>query len=310
MDHRQASIVYRLSSITMDLSILLQPTIFFQLLVGGLLLGAVYAVAAAGLNLVFGVMRIVNVAHGDFMMIGAYITFFLYDRLQLNPLLSLLVTVPILFVLGWVAQAVLVRRVVGQAHLMSLILLWGLSILIINVCLFLWTANYRSVPYFTGGFDVLGVSISRSRSVAFVVAAIVSILVWLFLQRTRWGKAIRATAQSPDMALVCGINVAQVRWLTFGLAAAMAGVAGTLLVTFLPVTPSIGPGTLLRAFTIVVVGGLGNFLGAFIGAMIIGVVESMAGFVLNQQAAEAIVYFTLILFLLVRPGGIMGVASE
>jgi branched-chain amino acid transport system permease protein len=139
---------------------------------------------------------------------------------------------------------------------------------------------------------------------------IISLAVWTFLQRTRWGKAIRATAQSPEMALVCGINVERVRLLTFALAAAMAGAAGTLLVTFLPVTPSIGPGTLLRAFTIVVVGGLGNFLGAFVGALIIGVVESLAGFILNQQAAEAIVYFTLILFLLLRPGGIMGVAAE
>jgi branched-chain amino acid transport system permease protein len=285
-------------------------TILAQLIVGGLLLGGVYALAAAGLNLIFGVMRVVNVAHGDLMIMGAYLTFFIHDQFELNPLLTLLVSAPVLFVVGGALQATLVRRVVGREPLMSLILMWGLSILLINLGLFFFTANYRSVPYFTGGIEIMGISISRSRGIAFIAALLLSLVVWLFLQRTRWGKAIRATAQSSEMARVCGINVARVRVLTFALAAAMAGAAGTLLVTFLPVTPGAGPSTLLRAFTIVVVGGLGSFLGAFIGALVIGVVEALSGFWLNTQVAEAVVYFTLIIFLLVRPGGLMRVVEE
>lgn len=278
-----------------------------QIVVGGLLLGGVYALAAAGLNLIFGVMRVVNFAHGDLMILGAYTGFWLYILYALHPLLSLLVAVPLLFAFGWALQWLLVDRVMGQPPLMSLILLWGVSLVIANVALALWTSNVRSVPYFTGGIEIAGLHVSRSRGVAFVTALVISLGVWLFLQRTRWGKAIRATAQSSEMALVCGIDIRRVRLLTFGLAAAMAGAAGNLLVTVLAVNPELGPSFLLKAFAIVVIGGLGSFPGAFIGAVLVGVLESLAGFTISAQAADAVVYFALILFLLVRPGGVMGV---
>jgi len=277
-----------------------------QLAVGGLLLGAVYALAAAGLNLIFGVMRVVNFAHGDLMILGAYTAFWLYDRGGVNPLLSLTISIPLLFVVGWILQRFLVYRVVGQPPLMSLILLWGVSLVIINAGLFFWTSNVRSVPYFSGGIDLAGIQISRSRGIAFVTALVLSIGVWLFLQRSRWGKAIRATAQSAEMALVCGINVNRVRLLTFGLAAAMAGAAGNLLITILALSPGVGPSFLLKAFAIIVIGGLGSFSGAFIGALVVGLLESFSAFFINAQAADAVIYFALILFLLVRPGGILG----
>lgn len=277
-----------------------------QLAVGGLLLGAVYALAAAGLNLIFGVMRVVNFAHGDLMMLGAYTAFWLYDRAGLNPLVSLLVTMPLLFAVGWLLQQFLVYRVIGQPPLMSLILLWGISLIIINGGLYFWTSNVRSVPYFSGGIDLAGLSISRSRGLAFVTALVLSIAVWLFLQRSRWGKAIRATAQSAEMALVCGINVGRARLLTFGLAAAMAGAAGNLLITVFALSPGVGPSFLLKAFAIIVIGGLGSFQGAFIGALVVGLLESFGAFFINAQAADAVIYFALILFLVVRPGGIMG----
>jgi branched-chain amino acid transport system permease protein len=278
-----------------------------QLVVGGLLLGGVYALAAAGLNLIFGVMRVVNFAHGDLMILGAYSAFWLYALAGLNPLLALVITVPVLFVVGWVLQWALVDRVVGQPPLMSLILLWGVSLVVTNAALYFWTSNVRSVPYFTGGVDVAGIQVSQSRGVAFAAALVISLLVWLFLQRTKWGKAIRATAQSSEMALVCGINVGRVRLLTFGLAAAMAGAAGNLIVTVLALNPDLGPTFLLKAFAIIVIGGLGSFPGAFLGALVVGILESLAGYTINTQAADAVVYFALILFLLVRPGGVMGV---
>jgi branched-chain amino acid transport system permease protein len=282
------------------------PTLL-QLLVGGLLLGGVYALAAAGLNLVFGVMRVVNFAHGDLMMLGAYTAFWLYSLSGVNPIVALLIVAPLLFGVGWLAQRFLVERVVGQPPLMSLILLWGVSLVVANLALYLWTSNARSIPYFSGGIDLQGISVSRSRGIAFVLALGLSVGVWLFLQRTRWGKAIRATAQSSEMALVCGIDVRRVRMLTFGLAAAMAGAAGNLIITLLSINPGIGPSFLLKAFTIIVIGGLGSFPGAFIGALIVGIVESLAAYAINTQAADAVVYFALILFLLVRPGGVMGV---
>lgn len=283
-----------------------QAQTLLQLAVGGLLLGAVYALAAAGLNLIFGVMRVVNFAHGDLMILGAYTAFWAYELAGLNPLVSLLVSMPLLFAVGWVLQRFLVNRVVGQPPLMSLILLWGVSLVIINGGLYFWTSNVRSVPFFSGGVDLAGISISRSRGVAFVTALVLSITVWQFLQRSRWGKAIRATAQSAEMALVCGINVDRVRLLTFGLAAAMAGAAGNLLITILALSPGAGPTFLLKAFAIIVIGGLGSFGGAFIGALVVGLLESFSAFFINAQAADAVIYFALILFLLVRPGGIMG----
>jgi branched-chain amino acid transport system permease protein len=284
----------------------MDPATLVQLTVGGLLLGAVYALAAAGLNLIFGVMRVVNFAHGDLMMLGAFITFWLYELYGVNPVVGLLAAMPLLFALGWVIQRLLVNRLVGQPPLMSLILLWGVSLVIINAGLLAWTSNVRSVPYFSGGIELAGLSISRSRGVAFVMAAALSIAVWLFLQRARWGKAIRATAQSAEMALVCGINVDRARLLTFGLAAAMAGAAGNLLITILAISPGVGPTFLLKAFAIIVIGGLGSFYGAFVGALIVGLLESFSSYIFSAQAADAVIYFALILFLLVRPGGLMG----
>jgi len=277
-----------------------------QLAVGGLLLGAVYALAAAGLNLIFGVMRVVNFAHGDLMMLGAYSAFWLYDLAGLNPLVSLVITMPLLFAVGWLLQTLFVNRVVGQPPLMSLILLWGISLVIINGGLYFWTSNVRSVPYFSGGLDLAGIQVSRSRGLAFVTALVLSIAVWQFLQWSRWGKAIRATAQSAEMALVCGINVNRVRLLTFGLAAAMAGAAGNLLITVFALSPGVGPSFLLKAFAIIVIGGLGSFAGAFIGALFVGLLEAFSAYFISAQLADAAIYFALILFLLVRPGGIMG----
>lgn len=271
------------------------------------MLGAVYALAAAGLNLIFGVMRVVNIAHGDLMMLGAYTAFWLYELGGgVNPVLALLVSGPLLFILGCALQRFLVSRVVGQPPLMSLILLWGVSLLIVNVALLLWTSNVRSVPVFSGGFEVAGISISRSRGVAFVGSVVISLAVWVFLQRSRWGKAIRATAQSSEMAMVCGIDVDWARMLTFGLAAAMAGAAGNLLIAVFAIGPGVGPTFLLKAFAIIVIGGLGSFQGAFVGALVVGVLESLAAYAINAQAADAVIYFSLILFLLVRPGGIVG----
>lgn len=270
------------------------------------MLGAVYALAAAGLNLIFGVMRVVNIAHGDLVMLGAYTAFWLYELLGVNPILALFVSGPVLFVVGCLLQRFLVARVVGQPPLMSLILLWGVSLLIINIALFFWTSNVRSIPVFSGGVEVLGISISRARAVAFVGSIAISLAVWAFLQRSRWGKAIRATAQSSEMAMVCGVDVRWARVLTFGLAAAMAGAAGNLLMAVFAISPGVGPTFLLKSFAIIVIGGLGSFQGAFLGALIVGVLESLSAYALNAQAADAVIYFSLIVFLVLRPGGLLG----
>ncbi len=282
-------------------------TTLLQVLVSGALLGAVYALLAIGLNLIFGVMRVINIAHGELLMLGSYITFWLFTLWGVNPLVSLLVAAAGLFVLGVGLQLGLVERVVGQPLLSSLLLTFGLSSFLSGLALNLWTANYRSVPAFGGSVEVAGLALSLPRLIAFGVALAITVAVFLFLGSARIGKAIRATSQNAEVALVCGIDVARIRLLTFGLGAAMAAAAGSLFAVIYTVYPEMGRTYLMKAFAIIVLGGLGSFGGAFLGALALGVAEALAAFVWNTQLAEAVAYVLFIGVLLARPSGLFGV---
>jgi branched-chain amino acid transport system permease protein len=285
----------------------MDPTTLFQVIISGVLLGAVYALLAVGLNLIFGVMRIINVAHGDLMMLGSYITFWLFSLWGVNPLVSLLVVLPAMFLFGVAIQRTLVDRVVGQPLLISLLLTFGLSSFLVGVALNLWTANYRSVPAFTGSLEIAGLALSAPRVVAFVVALAITVAVYFFLSAARLGKAIRATSQNAEVALVCGIDVASIRLLAFGMGTAMAAAAGSLLAVIYTVYPEMGRTFLMKAFAIIVLGGLGSFGGAFVGALALGVAEALAAYAWNTQIAEAVAYALFIGVLLVRPSGLFGV---
>ena len=278
-----------------------------QVIISGVLLGAVYALLAIGLNLIFGVMRVINVAHGDLMMLGSYTTFWLFTLWGVNPLVSLVVAMAVMFALGAVLQRVVVERVVGQPLLVSLLLTFGLSSFLTGAALNLWTANYRSVPAFTGSVDFAGLALSRPRVIAFGVALVLTVLVYLFLKRARIGKAIRATSQNAEVALVCGIDVARIRVLAFGLGTALAAAAGSLLAVMYTVYPEMGRTFLLKAFAIIVLGGLGSFGGAFLGALALGVAEALASYAWTAQIAEAVAYALLLIVLLARPSGLFGV---
>jgi branched-chain amino acid transport system permease protein len=282
-------------------------TTLLQVVISGLLLGAVYALLAIGLNLIFGVMRVINIAHGDLLMLGSYATYWLFVLWGVNPVLSLLFVLPVMFVLGVLLQRTLVDRVVGQPLLISLLLTFGLSSFLTGVALNLWTANYRSVPAFSGSLQVAGLSLSVPRVVAFVVAIVITILVWYFLSSAKLGKAVRATSQNAEVALVCGIDVARIRLLAFGLGTAMAGAAGSLLAVIYTVYPEMGRTFLMKAFAIIVLGGLGSFGGAFVGALALGMAEALAAFAWNTQIAEAVAYAVFIAVLFVRPSGLFGV---
>jgi len=278
-----------------------------QVVISGLLLGAVYALLAIGLNLIFGVMRVINIAHGELLMLGSYATFWLFTLWGVNPIVSLVLVLPAMFLLGALLQRTLVDRVVGQPLLISLLLTFGLSSFLIGVALNLWTANYRSVPAFSGSIVVGGLALSISRVIAFVVALAITLAVWYFLRTTRLGKAVRATSQNTEVALVCGIDVARIRLLAFGLGTAMAGAAGSLLAVIYTVYPEMGRTFLMKAFAIIVLGGLGSFGGAFVGALALGVAEALAAFAWNTQIAEAVAYAIFIGVLFVRPSGLFGV---
>jgi branched-chain amino acid transport system permease protein len=278
-----------------------------QVVISGVLLGAVYALLAIGLNLIFGVMRVINIAHGDLMMLGAYSTYWLFTLWGVNPLVSLVIVMPLMFALGVFLQRSLIDRVVGQPLLISLLLTFGLSTFLTGAALNLWTSNYRSVPAFSGSVQVVGLAFSVPRLIAFVVALAITTVVWSFLRSARLGKAVRATSQNAEVALVCGIDVGRIRLLTFGLGTALAGAAGSLLAIIYSVYPEIGRAFLMKAFAIIVLGGLGSFGGAFLGALALGVAETLAAYAWNTQIAEAVAYAIFIGVLFIRPSGLFGV---
>jgi branched-chain amino acid transport system permease protein len=211
-----------------------------------------------------------------------------------------------MFSLGAVIERTLIERVVGQPLLSSLLLTFGLSTLFMGTALSLWTANFRSVPYLTGSVNLFGLNLSQTRLVAFAIALLVTGLTFGFLRFTTFGKAIRATAQNAEVAQVCGINVGRVRLVTFALGSAMAAVAGSLIAMIFTISPEMGRMFLGRAFAIVVLGGLGSFVGAFLGALVLGVVETLAAYFTDTQLAEGVSYAVLVVVLLLRPSGLFG----
>ena len=272
----------------------------------GVLLGGVYALVALGLTLIFGVMRVINVAHGTLLMVGAYVTFTAANGLGMNPLASLLVSAPLLFLLGVLVQRFVVERVVGAPELQGLLVTFGVSIILINLALRIFKPDIRAVTYLSGSLTLGGVAFSIPRLIAFAVAVAVTAAAMLFLKRSRLGKAIRATAQNQTVAVVCGVDVKRIRLFAFGLGAALAGVGGSLISLMYAIYPEMGSLYTPKAFCVVVLGGLGSYLGALLGGVILGLAESFTGLYVGTQAAEAVAYLLLVAVLLVRPQGLLG----
>jgi branched-chain amino acid transport system permease protein len=283
-----------------------------QVVISGILLGGVYALFAAGLNLIFGVMKIINLGHGELMMLGAYMTFFLFTSWNINPLLSIPITAVAMAALGWVLQFTLVERVVNQPMINSLLLTFGMSTLMMGVALNLWTSNFRSVVYspLTGSWNVFGIAFSKSRLVAFIIAMIVTGAMWTFLKQSTFGKSIRATSQHPQVAQLCGIDVRRVRFMTFALGSAMAAIAGALIAMIFTISPQMGHMFIGKGFAIIVLGGLGSFIGAFLGAIVLGVSETLTAYFTDTQIAQGVAYLILLLVLVIRPSGFFGKAED
>jgi branched-chain amino acid transport system permease protein len=277
-----------------------------QVIVNGLLLGGVYALFAAGLNMIVGVMRVINLAHGELMMLGAYTTFWLFTLAHVNPLLSIPASAGLMLILGMALQRLLVERVVKQPLLSSLLLTFGLSTLFLGVALNAWTGAERAVPFLTGSLAVGPLLISRARLVAFVIAVAITGATFLFLRYSTFGKTIRATSQQPDAAQACGIDVGRVRVVAFGIGSALAAAAGSLVSMMFAFNPEVGQVFIPKAFAVIVLGGLGSFVGALFGALVLGVGETLAGYVTSGQWAESVAFIILIVMLVIRPTGLFG----
>ena len=277
-----------------------------QVVISGILSGALYAMVALGLALIFGVMRIINVAHGPLLMLGAYTTYFLSTVLDVNPYLTVPVSMAVLFAVGVVLERTLVFRVVDALELSSLLLIFGVSIALVNLAQLLFISDLCLVEYLTGAWVVGPFALSKTRVVAFVFAGTLTGLAFLFLGWTKLGKAIRATSQSREVAMVCGIDVQRIHLVTFGLASALAAAGGALIAVIVAIQPEMGQTWTFKSFLVIVLGGAGNYPGALLGGILLGLIEQVASLFLTTQLSEVVAYVLLVAILLVRPTGLLG----
>ncbi len=283
-----------------------------QLTINGLLQGGIYSLISIGLTLIFGVTRVVNFAHGEFLMLAMYATFFLFQMSGMDPYFSLLIVTPLLFVLGLVAERLVIHPILNAPSFMQIFSTVGLSVALQNAALFFWKADYRSVKtaYSTQTLVASDFLISVPRLIAFGAAVLISWGIFLYLKKTYTGKAIRAVAQNRTASTLMGINIRKIYFLTFGLGTALVGMAGVLLMPVYYVFPTVGGLFVLTAFVVVVLGGMGNLTGAFAGGLIIGLVESYSGFYLATQLKEAVYFIIFILVLFLKPSGLYGIVGS
>ena len=279
-----------------------------QSVVNGLLLGGVYGCIGLGFSLVWGVTNVINLAHGAMIMLGAYVAFWSFHGLALDPFLALPLAVVALGALGYALQRYLVNFVVRSGVFMTLILTFGLQLILIDGALFLFTADYRAVtPSYGGaGLEIGPVVVPYVRVAIFVVSLLLTWLLHLFMTRTRTGNAIRATALNKDAAQLVGVNIGRIYAITFALGAALAGAAGTLISTLYAITPVMGQPLLGKAFVVACLGGLGTMWGSFIGGLVLGLAETVGAGVVGPSFQQAISFGLLVLILVVRPEGIAG----
>ncbi|MDR3575302.1 MAG: branched-chain amino acid ABC transporter permease [Anaerolineaceae bacterium] len=282
--------------------------IFMQTIVNGLFTGGIYAMVAIGLTLIYGVMLILNFAHGEFLMLGMYIAYGLFTYFKMDPYLAAPIAAVLIFGLGAIIQRGIIQRVLNSHPLNQIVLLLGISTLIIGLVQFFCSANPLSihVPYETSVIPLFGLRFSIPKMVAFFAALFISVALYLFLQLTKTGKAIRAVSQSRPAALLMGINVNYIYMLTFGLGTAVTAVGGVLLTPTYTIIPTAGASFSVIAFVVVVLGTMGNFIGAFTGGLILGVVEAFAGFYLGGDVKIIASMLVFILILLFKPAGLFG----
>ncbi|WP_349360895.1 branched-chain amino acid ABC transporter permease [Stappia sp.] len=274
----------------------------------GLTTGALYALVALGLTLIYGVLHIINFAHGALLMLGLYGVFYLNTRFGIDPYVALLIVPPAMFAIGYALQRGIIGRASHGRDENILLVTLGLAIVIENASLFLFKSDTRiiDVPYAFEVVEIFGAFLPLPKVIAFFGALVTAVLLWLLMAKTDLGRAIRALAKERKGAKLVGINVEHVFAMSFGLGIACLGVAACLLLPSYYVSPQVGHGFVLIAFTIVVLGGMGSFVGALIGGLIIGVVEALGGLFLGESLGQIGIFLIFILVLIFRPTGLLG----
>jgi branched-chain amino acid transport system permease protein len=282
--------------------------IYFNVAISGLLTGLVYGLMALGLSVIFGVVRVVNFAHGEMMTIAMYLAIVLFGAFKLDPLVMMVPIAGVLFALGYAMQAGLINPFINRPEHSQFMLLVAIAIIMVNVLLIIFGPDARSVQtsYAFDSFMVGPLIVDATKVYAGGAAIVVAGLLFAFFRFSRIGKAIRACADNYTGALVVGLDVKRLYALTFGLGAACVGAAGAMLVLIIDVTPPLGPAYTLLAFVIVITGGLGSMPGALLGGILIGMTEALAGLLFTPSAKSMFAFAILVLVLLFRPQGIIG----
>ncbi|HUL36045.1 MAG TPA: branched-chain amino acid ABC transporter permease [Thermodesulfobacteriota bacterium] len=279
-----------------------------QQIVNGLLIGFIYSLIAIGLTLIWGVMNIVNFAHGDFLMLGMFTSFWLYTLYGVDPLFSIPVCTALLFVLGLLIYRFIVSKVMKGPMLAQLVVTFGVSIFLANLAVFLWSPDFRLIekPLLHGTWDIGDIKLSIPKFVATIGSVVASLFVFLFLKRTKTGKAILATEMDREAALLMGINTERINSISFALGSALVGIAGAFLSTYYYIYPQVGGTFGLIAFCVVALGGFGSIEGAFIAGIIVGLAQTLGGFFIDPAYKYAIVFLIYLITVWIRPQGLLG----
>lgn len=282
--------------------------LYLQILANGLVLGGLYACIASGFSLVWGVLNVINILHGSFIVLGAYLAYFAYQGAGIHPFVSILIAIPAFFALGYGLQRIMINRVIAAPVLLTLTLTFGLDLMLSNGMLLAFTADFKKLVLSPPlGTIALGeVVLPVDRLAAMVLALALTGMLYLVLSRSRIGRAIVAVRMDREAAALMGVNVSRIYAVTFGLGAMMAGASGPLLAMIFPISPLGGPAYLGKAFVICVLGGLGSVPGAMVGGIVLGVVESFGSLWFGPEHAITLSFMLLILMLLVRPHGLLG----
>ncbi|MFG1417248.1 branched-chain amino acid ABC transporter permease [Xanthobacter sp. V0B-10] len=279
----------------------------FQALVDGILLGGVYGVISTGLSLVFGVLGVVNFAHAEFLMLGMYVAWFAWRYLGLDPMLGSVLSFVIVFGVGYLVQRTLVQRVLKAPPAAQVFLTVGLMIVIENAALMVFGSDYRSVsvPYQVEGFRLGDIFVGAPYLYAFAAAVVLAAALWLFLERSWTGRAIRAVAQDPMAATLVGVDTKRTYAMAFGLGVALTAFGGAVILPYITVSPTVGGQFVVLMFTVVVLGGLGSVAGALAGGIMVGIVQSLSALVFPIQLQNLCLFVIFIAVLALRPQGLI-----
>jgi branched-chain amino acid transport system permease protein len=291
---------------------MINSDVFFQGLISGILMGSIYALVAAGFTMILGVMNLVNFAHGNFVMIGMYIAYFLGKTYNIDPFVSTGVVIPVMFAFGAIVYILIIRPILERPQYAQMMATLGLLIIIENVAILIFGGESRTLntSYTTSTLALGAMRVSIARLYAAGGAVVILLGLYIFLYRTEMGRAVRACADEPESAQRAGINLNKVFITAFSIGTVLAGISGAIIMSFQVCSPAAGVDAVIKAFIIIVVGGLGSIPGAVAGGLIIGVTESVAAVLWSPSLANAIVFAILIIVISWRPAGIFSSRAE